>query len=543
MKAKQQYYQNLHNPSPASSQYAESMPKSGKNAGFKLVRDKLKNRRPSSGAHSKKNSVTGMSIELNKLEKGPSSKKNSAGFTPISKTGKGIKMKKSSIKQASNTSKYNSIIGSRSRMQSSAVNENSTNTRKKIAKDRIIDYVAKFIRTKHYGSEVEALNDDGYEEMVNNLKEFLQYLEDKNIINPRQLEDEKEINNLISDILKLDLTKFKGGNDPESMAGITKKRSGSQSTTKDQNEIKNETNSHKRAGSERVSSKGKRIKDQRNSDTPNAENLLRKNLKTASENKRTTTIEHVQSQQSNRRCNPSLEERKSTTSSLNGNVIPASKGRRAIPSLEKKSSKGSSKGESFKINNSSRSSNKHHNSQTSEPSQLVEVEKSTKESSNIITTVDMTNNSSIHLNEAIVTEREKLINFIKIYTKRHNTIPPTTLDLYKFVKLIGKGAFGKVTLGLHKLTGKHVAIKTFEKSYMKDDFSRKKVFQEVYILKKIHHSNIIRLLEVFESSKHFFIVMEYAGAGDLLHYVKKKRRLPENEARFIFKQVLYGLGH
>jgi len=37
-------------------------------------------------------------------------------------------------------------------------------------------------------------------------------LEDKNIINPKQLEDEKEINNLISDILKLDLTKFKGEN-------------------------------------------------------------------------------------------------------------------------------------------------------------------------------------------------------------------------------------------------------------------------------------------------------------------------------------------
>jgi len=44
------------------------------------------------------------------------------------------------------------------------------------------------------------------------------------------------------------------------------------------------------------------------------------------------------------------------------------------------------------------------------------------------------------------------------------------------VKLIGKGAFGKVTLGVHKLTGKKVAIKSIEKSYMKDEFSRKKVF-------------------------------------------------------------------
>lgn len=452
-------------------------------------------------------------------------------------------MKKSNIKQASNSSKYNSIIGSRSRMQSSQPSEFSSSTRKRMAKDRIIEYVAKFIRTKHYGSELEAMSDEGYDEMINNLKEFLQYLEDKNIINPRQLEDEKEINNLISDILKLDLTKFKGSNENATAINNSKKRSGSQDNNKDQNEIKQEPNSQKRAGSERNSSKGKRIKDVRHSDTPNADTLFRKNLKTSGEGKRTTTIEHVQSQQSNRRCNPSLEERKSTSSSIKSGVIPSNKNRRAIPSLDKKSSKNSNKAETQKVKNSSRSSQRHHNSQITEPVQLVEVEKSTKESTNIVSTVDMTNTSSIHLNEAIVTEREKLINFIKIYTKKHNTIPPTTLDLYKFVKLIGKGAFGKVTLGLHKLTGKHVAIKTFEKSYMKDDFSRKKVFQEVYILKKIHHSNIIRLLEVFESSKHFFIVMEYAGAGDLLHYVKKKRRLPENEARFIFKQVLYGLGH
>jgi serine/threonine protein kinase len=60
--------------------------------------------------------------------------------------------------------------------------------------------------------------------------------------------------------------------------------------------------------------------------------------------------------------------------------------------------------------------------------------------------------------------------------RKHNELPPTTLDYYKYLKLVGKGAFGKVTLGLHKLTGKQVAIKTIEKSYMKDDFSRRKVF-------------------------------------------------------------------
>lgn len=88
---------------------------------------------------------------------------------------------------------------------------------------------------------------------------------------------------------------------------------------------------------------------------------------------------------------------------------------------------------------------------------------------------------------------------------------------------------------IHVLTGKTVAVKVFKKEYMKDEFSRKKVFQEVYILKKIHHSNIIRLLEVFETTLHFYVVMEYAGAGDLLHYVKNKKRLSESETKFIFK--------
>lgn len=219
------------------------------------------------------------------------------------------------------------------------------------------------------------------------------------------------------------------------------KRSGSQTNNKDQNEIQQEPHSHKRAGSERVSSKNKRMKDARHSDTPNADNLLgSKRVKSSGESKRTTTIEPVQSQHSNRRCNPSLEERKSTTSSLNSGAVISTKNRRAIPSLESKRHQNSSvKTDSSKVNNSSRSSNKHHNSQTSEPVPLAEGEqKSTKESTNIVSTVDMTNTSSIHLNEAIVTEREKLIQFIKIYTKRHNAVPPTTLDLYKFVKLIGK---------------------------------------------------------------------------------------------------------
>lgn len=149
----------------------------------------------------------------------------------------------------------------------------------------------------------------------------------------------------------------------------------------------------------------------------------------------------------------------------------------------------------------------------------------------------------LKVDDTMLQERDKLMAYIKSYIAKNNELPATTLEFYKFVKLIGKGAFGKVTLGVHKLTGKNVAIKTIEKSYMKDDFSKRKVFQEVYLLKKIKHSNVIRLLEVFESSKHLLMVMEYAGGGDLLRLIKKRGCLKEGDSKFIFKQIAYGLAH
>eukprot|EP00826_Nyctotherus_ovalis_P016655 TRINITY_DN14831_c0_g4_i1.p1 TRINITY_DN14831_c0_g4~~TRINITY_DN14831_c0_g4_i1.p1 ORF type:complete len:529 (-),score=148.59 TRINITY_DN14831_c0_g4_i1:111-1697(-) len=158
--------------------------------------------------------------------------------------------------------------------------------------------------------------------------------------------------------------------------------------------------------------------------------------------------------------------------------------------------------------------------------------------------------SFVRVNETALHEREKLIQFNKFRTfllnvdyEKYKEIPETTMEYYKFVKSIGKGAFGSVTLGLHKLTGRYVAIKAIEKENLKDEFSKRKVLREIYILKKMRHTNIIRLLEVFESAKQVQIVMEYAGGGDLLHYVKRKRHLSEEEARPIFRQIVFGLAH
>lgn len=115
------------------------------------------------------------------------------------------------------------------------------------------------------------------------------------------------------------------------------------------------------------------------------------------------------------------------------------------------------------------------------------------------------------------------------------------MHFYKIGKMLGKGAFGKVNLGIHKLSGKFVAIKSIHKQVMKDESSKNKVMREVSIWEQLSHTSIIRLYETFESEKHLLYVEELCVGGDLLAYVRKRRRLKENVAKFVLKQILDGL--
>ena len=122
-------------------------------------------------------------------------------------------------------------------------------------------------------------------------------------------------------------------------------------------------------------------------------------------------------------------------------------------------------------------------------------------------------------------------------------MPPTTTEFYRIGRLLGKGAFGKVNLGMHKLTGAMVAIKSINKEFLTDENSKKKVMQEFSILKLLNYQSVIKLYETFESKKHILFVIELCAGGDLLNYVRRRRKLTENVAKYIFKQLILGLRH
>jgi serine/threonine protein kinase len=57
----------------------------------------------------------------------------------------------------------------------------------------------------------------------------------------------------------------------------------------------------------------------------------------------------------------------------------------------------------------------------------------------------------------------KLNKKIKLAFQKTNQPPATTSDFYKIGKVMGKGAFGKVNLAMHRLSGKFVALKSINK--------------------------------------------------------------------------------
>lgn len=59
--------------------------------------------------------------------------------------------------------------------------------------------------------------------------------------------------------------------------------------------------------------------------------------------------------------------------------------------------------------------------------------------------------------------------------------------------------------------------------------------QEVSILSRFDHPNVIKLYETFETEDHLIFITELCPGGDLLSYVRWWRKLSEEIAKLIFK--------
>ncbi|KAI8374779.1 kinase-like domain-containing protein [Blakeslea trispora] len=124
--------------------------------------------------------------------------------------------------------------------------------------------------------------------------------------------------------------------------------------------------------------------------------------------------------------------------------------------------------------------------------------------------------------------------------------PKKYIGDYVVGKTLGKGASGRVKLGVHKHTGEQVAIKIISKTHLAANPAiEKAVRREIAIMKLIHHPNVMSLIDVIDdpSSPDLYLILEYVQGGELFEYLVSKGRLSESEARHHFQQIILGLDY
>lgn len=86
------------------------------------------------------------------------------------------------------------------------------------------------------------------------------------------------------------------------------------------------------------------------------------------------------------------------------------------------------------------------------------------------------------------------------------------MDRYHKLNMIGNGTFGSVWLVESKTSGNKYAVKELSVRTMSDT-DRHLALNEVKILSKLKHKNIIRYKDAIHQGVDFYIIMEYAEGG------------------------------
>jgi calcium-dependent protein kinase len=105
---------------------------------------------------------------------------------------------------------------------------------------------------------------------------------------------------------------------------------------------------------------------------------------------------------------------------------------------------------------------------------------------------------------------------------------------YTFGKTIGTGSFGQVRLAIHKATKQTRAIKIIQKSKV----DTKVLFNEINVLSKLSHPNIMQIYEIFYDNTNIYIVSEYCKGGELFEIISTKGNFSEKDACVIMKQLM-----
>ena len=117
------------------------------------------------------------------------------------------------------------------------------------------------------------------------------------------------------------------------------------------------------------------------------------------------------------------------------------------------------------------------------------------------------------------------------------------MELYEVIKSIGSGNYGQVYLVRHKYEGRNYVVKKIKTRDM-PDAEREKTEQEVKLLQKLRHANIVAYKDSYIDREQFLcIVMVNCEGGDMYSKIKAAKGKKFTEAQILewLAQILLAL--
>jgi len=115
-------------------------------------------------------------------------------------------------------------------------------------------------------------------------------------------------------------------------------------------------------------------------------------------------------------------------------------------------------------------------------------------------------------------------------------------DFYQIGPGLGSGTFGEVRKWINKTTQAIRAVKIIRKDAL---FGQDKIrfFYEMEIMKKLDHPNILRIYEIFQDQKRYYLITELCTGGELFDEIAKKSNFSEKGAAIIIEQILEAISY
>jgi len=129
-----------------------------------------------------------------------------------------------------------------------------------------------------------------------------------------------------------------------------------------------------------------------------------------------------------------------------------------------------------------------------------------------------------------------------VTTEEEKAAPPKpTPDDFECIKVLGRGAFGKVTLVKHKRSNIVYAMKCIKKARIEKGTNLAHTKTERKILGTLSHPFLSKLRYAFQTERKLFFVLDYYSGGELYTHLKQVKRFSEDVARFFIAEIALAL--